>query len=233
MLHRASTPGHPSSKPETVKLTNFHLVISSFAALAGVTLAAYQALGPSSAPQSPITVTLAVPQEGAAANAVVSKSDAEDIIPTVREGLEKTAHFSAALNDGSDRRYDFGTLFDDKSDTFVTIKPPDSELNIFVQFDGPAPVPVTAIEYTPPSGISTTKLATTLDVIVVAPEDGAQAAGQQVFNFSLQTSPGSQTFAIPGHVLGTGMSLRIAGPSDGTQDLAVGDFRIIREKIAQ
>lgn len=215
------------SRSDTVHLSNFHIAVSSFAALAGVALASYQILAPQEAGQTPVQVTVALDGGN---DAGAAKGDVDDMIETASIDLVARASFSAALKDGSDQRYRLSDLFDGKPESFVTVLPPDSELNVLVNFGPHDPEVVTAIEYAPPPGSDPMRLATQLDVTVI-PEGSIEASGRPVLSFSLQTSPGSQTFAIPGHVAGVGVWLRIAGPS-GIDRMSVGDFRILKEGAA-
>ncbi len=216
-----------------MRLSNFHLVVSSFAAVAGVALAVYQTLSPAGAPPpQPVAVTVAVepPQSVAAEEPAAAKSDPEVTIATAALDLAHGASFTAALNDGSDKRYVFADLFDGRPETFLVFGPPDRELNILVNFNRQTAQPVTALEYAPPPGASRDRLATTVDVMVL-PEGQMEATGRPVMNFSLQTSQGSQTFAIPGNASGKGLWLRIAG-RQGAETVAVGDFHVLREQVA-
>ena len=232
MERKAIMPGDRSSKPEPVKLTSFHIVISSFAALAGVGLAAYQAFGLSGQRPLPVNVTLTLPQLTAAETAAAAaKTNAETTITTAAIDLDRDATFAAALKDDSASRYSFAALFDRKPESYVTLKAPDTELNVLVTFGGNQAQEVTAISYSPPPGVAPEKLASVVDVMVL-PEGDIGATGRPVFSFSLQRSPGSQTFAIPGRAMGTGVWLRIAGAPD-VPGIAVGDFAIIREHVPQ
>jgi len=216
-----------------MRLSNFHLVVSSFAAVAGVGLAAYQTLAPSAAPsQQPVTVTVAVePPKTAGQEAhAAAKSDQEVTIATAALDLAHGASFTAALNDGSGKRYSFADIFDGRPESFLVFGPPDVELNILVNFNSRTAQPVTALEYAPPPGAAPGRLATTVDVMVL-PEGQMEATGRPVMSFSLQTSQGSQTFAIPGNASGKGLWLRIAGP-EGVGTIAVGDFHVLREQVA-
>ena len=89
----------PSSKPNTVKLTNFHVVISSLAAIAGVALAAYQTFQPNHAAQSPLNVTVSLDPAKTAAPAVdetLAKGDTPDL-QTETFDLARGASFAAAF----------------------------------------------------------------------------------------------------------------------------------------
>lgn len=209
-----------------MKFSNVHLAVSSFAAVAGVALAAYQTLAPASAPpQQPVTVTVAVePPEPTA-----SKSDQEVSIATAALDLAHGATFTAALKDDSGTRYVFADLFDGKPETFLVFGAPDREINILVNFNSQTAQPVTALEYAPPPGASPDRLATAVDVMVL-PEGQMEASGRPVMSFSLQTSQGSQTFAIPGQASGKGLWLRITGP-EGADSVVVGDFHVLREQV--
>jgi hypothetical protein len=211
-----------------MKLTNFHIVISSFAALAGVALAGYQTLAPS-LNQQPVNVTVAL--ESAKAGQIAGKSDAEATIATASIELARGASFTAALKDGSEKRYDFGQIFDGNPETYLTLVEADTELNVLVTFGGAMAQGVTAIVYSPPNGVTPDKLASVVDLAVL-PEGEMGAAGRPVYSFSLQRSPGSQTFAIPGRASGKGLWLRIAG-APGAGALSVGDFRILKEAVAR
>ena len=114
-----------------MKFSNFHLAVSSFAAVAGVALAAYQTLGTASAPPQPVTVTLAV-DPVSTPDPAVFKSDQEVTIATAALDLAHGASFTAALNDGSEKRYVFADLFDGKPETFLVFGAPDREINILV-----------------------------------------------------------------------------------------------------
>ncbi|WP_421695036.1 hypothetical protein [Aestuariivirga sp.] len=214
-----------------MKLTNFHVVISSLAAIAGVALAAYQTFQPNHAAQQPVTVTVSLdPQkQGAMAeDEVISKSDAPDL-QTETVDLASGANFAAALKDSSADRYSFSSLFDGASDTFLAIAAPDTELNVQVNFPGHQAREVTAIEYLPPEGVDTASMASTVDVTVLP--EGQFGAGLPVYSFRLPQSQEATTFAIPGRVEGTGVILRIAGKPGVTKSY-VGDFRILSERVA-
>ena len=216
-----------SSKPNAVKLTNFHIVISSLAAIAGVGIAGYQAFAPHPAAQQPVNVVVSLDQQQAGGD--VSKSDSPALM-TETVNLAKGARFAAALKDGSDERYNFASLFDDAADTFLAIEPPDAELNILVLFNGADAREVTALEYVPPDGVDPQSMAATVDVIVL-PEGQLEASGRPVISFSLPQSSETRTFAIPGRAEGKGLWLRVAGVP-GKDKSYVGDFRILSEGVA-
>ncbi|MFT3986769.1 hypothetical protein [Aestuariivirga sp.] len=220
--------GGPSSRPDGGRLNGFHVAISSFAALAGVAIAAYQVLAPSVKDQQAVNVTVALDPAAQTqpANMVIGKTDAVSL-PTATVDLASTASFAAALNDGSDSRYDFRKLFDGDGGTSLMLNGADSEVNVLVTFAGAEAQPVTAITYTPPAVTGTTPMAKEVDVTVL-PEGQLQAAGMPVFSFTLQSSPGSQTFAIPGHISGRGLWLRVSGAPGA----AIGDFHILHEQAA-
>lgn len=215
------------SKPNPVKLTNFHIVISSLAAIAGVAIAGYQAFAPQPAAQQPVNVVVALDQQ--APGETVSKTDAPALM-TETVNLAEGASFAAALKDGSDDRYSFASLFDGAADTFLAIEAPDQELNILVLFKGSASRDVTALEYTPPDGVDPQNMATTVDVIVL-PEGQLEASGRPVISFSLPQSAEARTFAIPGRAEGKGLWLRVAA-APGKEKSYVGDFRILSERVA-
>ena len=221
-----------SSKPNTVKLTNFHIVISSLAAIAGVGIAGYQAFAPLPAAQPPVNVVVTVdPQkaDAAVANESISKTDAPALM-TETVNLAQDASFTAALKDGSENRYSFGNLFDGANDTFLAIEKPDEELNILVLFKGSAARDVTALEYIPPAGVDPQNMATTVDLMVL-PEGQLEASGRPVISFSLPQSAETRTFAIPGRAEGKGLWLRVAGNPQSEKSY-VGDFRILSERVA-
>lgn len=215
METRPATQGARSSNPSSMKLTNFHIAATSFAALAGVALAAWQALGPKD--QTHLTVALEAPKLA-------------DSIGTDAVDLGKTASFSGALKDGVDLRYPLRSLFDGDPGSFITLAPPDSELNVQVTFKQGGPSTVTALEYAPPPGANPESLATHVDLMVL-PDGRLEASGRPVMSFSLQRSLGSQTLAIPGNARGQGLWLRISG-APGTEGTVIGDFRILQEGIA-
>lgn len=221
-----------SSKPNSVKLTNFHIVISSLAAIAGVGLAAYQTFAPPHAAQPPVSVVVALdPQKADAvvADETVTKSDVP-ALATETTDLARGATVLAALKDGSESRYSFASLFDGEPDTFLAITAPDSEINVLVTFPGNEVHDVTALEYIPPEGVDPASMATDVDVTVLSGAQG-NGAGMQVFSFSLPQSNTARVFAIPGGVQGTGVALRIAG-KPGAAKSYVGDFKILSEQVA-
>ena len=221
-----------SSKPSSVKLTNFHVIASSLAAIAGVAIAGYQAFGPQSAP-APVNVVVSLDQmkaDGGAPDSIVTKSDAIPALSTEAVNLAEGSTFAAALKDGSEARYSFGSLFDGQDDTFLAIAKPDDELNILVTFKDGASHAVTALEYTPPAGVDPARLVTTVDVMVL-PEGQLEASGRPVVSFNLPKSSEKSTFAIPGQANGKGLWLRIAGNTT-TGKSFVGDFRILSEGVA-
>ncbi|MFO0993473.1 MAG: hypothetical protein U1E67_16255 [Hyphomicrobiales bacterium] len=230
-----------------MKLTNVHLAVSAFAAAAGVVFAAIQTFGTSNTPPPPVTVTLAVDPAKAAqpdnANQTVAKSQDQDAINTALKAdggvlqpvaastgggklidLANTGRFSSALKDDSASRYSFRDMFDGRPDTSVTIDPPDSDLNVLVEFGSQTAVAISEIDYTPPPVVPGISGATVLDVMVL-PESGAVGAnGGQVLSYVLQTEPGRQSFSLPPDSRGKGLWLRIGGAGSGK--LAVGDFRV-------
>lgn len=221
-----------SSKPNSLKLTNFHIVISSLAAIAGVGLAAYQTFQPHPAAQQPVNVVVSVDPLKADAltpNEIVPKSDAPKLA-TQTLNLAEGARFTAALKDGSDARYNFASLFDGQDDTFLAINPPDTELNILALFQGNKPLDVTALEYLPPVGVDPASMAKTVDLMVL-PEGEIGGAGRAVLSFELPQSGEPRTFAIPGGAVGKGLWLRVVG-APGAAKSYVGDFRILSEQVA-
>ena len=91
-------PDDRSSKPSPGRLSSFHIVVSSFAAIAGVALAAYQVLAPSATSQPPVNVTVALAPPAA------DKGDSETDIAMATVDLGRSATFMAALHDGSEQR---------------------------------------------------------------------------------------------------------------------------------
>jgi hypothetical protein len=210
-----------------VKLTNFHIVITSLAAIAGVGIAGYQAFAPQPAAQQPVNVVVSLDQQ--AADETLAKTDAPALM-TETVNLATDASFTAALKDGSENRYNFASLFDGAADTFLTIEAPDEELNILVLFSGSTSRDVTALEYIPPAGVDPQSMAATVDVIVL-PEGQLEASGRPVISFSLPQSSETRTFAIPGRAEGKGLWLRVAA-APGKEKSYVGDFRILSERVA-
>ena len=217
------------SKPDAVKLTNFHIFISSVAAIAGVAIAAYQTFAPQPLGQ-PLNVVVALEPPKAMADSVIEKSDAIPAIATRSVELGRDAIITAALKDGSENRYSFTNLFDGRDDTFLAIKQPDGELNLLVTFRNGASRPVTAIEYTPPASVDPARLATNLDLMVL-PDGQLEASGRPIISFSLPRSSESHIYAIPGRAEGKGLWLRVSGNA-GAEQSYVGDFRILSEGLA-
>lgn len=213
-----------------MKLSNLHIAVSSFAAIAGVAIAGYQAFGPSASVTQPMSVVVALDQQQASANMVVEKSDAIPAMATESVELGRDATITAALKDGSEKRYSFTDLFDGRSDTFLTVSQPDHEVNVLVSFKGNAARTVTALEYTPPAGADPLTLARTVDVMVL-PEGQLEASGRPVMSFTLQQSLQSQMFPIPGRAQGKGLWLRLAGAETAPKSV-IGDFRILSEGVA-
>lgn len=225
-----------SSKPSSVKLTNFHIVISSLAAIAGVAIAAYQAFVPQPAAQQPLNVVVALDgqkQDADAAGETVAMTPAKTDAPalmTETVNLVEGASYSAALKDGSETRYSFGNLFDGSSDTFLAITPPDEELNILLMFRDNLSRNVTALEYIPPEGVDPQNMAPSVDVMVL-PEGQLEASGRPVISFSLPQSTETRTFAIPGRAEGKGLWLRVVA-APGKDKSYVGDFKVLSERVA-
>jgi hypothetical protein len=209
-----------------VKLSNFHIVITSLAAIAGVGIAGYQAFAPQPSAQAPVNVVVSLDPP---ADETVAKTDAPALM-TEAVNLAQDASFAAALKDGSENRYVFASLFDGESDTFLAIEPPDQELNILVLFNGTSAREVTALEYIPPAGVDPQNMAATVDVIVL-PEGQLEASGRPVISFSLPQSTETRTFAIPGRAEGKGLWLRVAA-APGQEKSFVGDFKILSERLA-
>lgn len=221
-----------SSKPSSVKLTNFHIVISSLAAIAGVGLAAYQTFQHQPAAQAPVNVVVSVDPQKAdqvVPNETIGKSDAPKLA-TQTVNLAENASFTAALKDGSETRYSFVNLFDGHDDTFLAINPPDHELNILALFKDGSAHEVTALEYLPPAGVDPVAMAKTVDLMVL-PEGELGGGGRAVMSFDLPQSAEPRTFAIPGGAVGKGLWLRVVGAPDAVKTY-VGDFRILSEQVA-
>jgi hypothetical protein len=210
-----------------VKLTNFHIVATSLAAVAGVAIAGYQAFMPQPAQQQPVNVVVTVDPQ--AAEESVAKTDSPALM-TESVNLAEGASFAAALKDGSDARYSFASLFDGANDTFLAIADPDTELNILVLFRDSVAREVTALEYIPPAGVDPARMAASLDVMVL-PEGQLEASGRPVISFSLPQSAETRTFAIPGRATGKGLWLRITA-APGKPKSYVGDFRVLSERVA-
>lgn len=212
-----------SGHRQASRFSGLHLVATSVAALAGVAIAGYQTIyrpaEPASAPPVQVTITVDPSKTAAAAaTTVVSKGD-----PSA-PGLAAGASFTAALNDGTDQRYAFAELFDGNPQTRVSITAPDTELNVLMTFANGASHPVRSIQYEPPAG-STGAAATQLDVMVL-PDGQMSGAGRVIQSFTLQTTPGRQSFELPGAETGKAIWLRIAGPSDQGQ-VSVGEFSVM------
>ncbi len=226
-------PAGRSSNNGPNKLSSFHLVISSLGVIAGVGLAIYQIALPGSSPP-PVNVTVTVdPAKLPQNTAAIDVAKTETVNGGVKgDGLSSqgtidlsNGRFLAALNDGSEQKYQFGNLFDGKPETGILLDQPDREINVMVEFGAPEAMPVRGISYTPPVSATGVSPATILDVMVL-PEGQMGAAGGQVFSFRLQTDQGTQSFALPPGSIGKGLWLRVAGAT-GDDRLSVGDFAIV------
>jgi hypothetical protein len=229
----------PGNQPKSRggRLTNFHIAISAFAALAGVVFAGIQTFLPGSPWGTPINVTLAVDPKREVSNMDVTKTIGETVnLGSKTDGtgepalqlaaleLDGRATFTGAFKDESAGRYPYRDLFDGRPETFVTIEAPENEINILVEL--PSVQMVGGIEYTPPRDRGSLAPAAVLDVMVL-PESQLEASGRPVMSFALQTSPGSQVFTLPQKSEGKGLWLRLAGPA-GMGNVAVGDLKVLR-----
>jgi hypothetical protein len=226
-------PGGQSSNSGSTRLSAFHLVISSLGVIAGVALAIYQIVTPSSGP-TPVNVTVTVDPamlEKNAPGTEVAKTEPlqgagkTDVLLPGRKIDLSHARLLAALNDGSELKYPFRNLFDGRTETTLTLFEPDREINVLVDFAAAEATEVTGISYMPPASTSEARPVTGLDVMVL-PDGQAGASGGQVYNFTLQTDQGAQSFALPPGLSGKAVWLRIAG-AETTGKLAVGDFSLI------
>lgn len=236
---------------KTGRLSSFNLAISAFAALAGVIFAAVQTFSPSDSAQGPINVTLSLDQaKPAGAGAEFGKNGGLDTIDAVNLSskgngivpasapagamapltLGNGATFTSALKTGDDGQYVYRDMFDGRNETFLVINAPETEINLLVGFPSQSPKSVAGIEYTPPRDAGGLPLASILDITVLP--DGQLGAGQPIMSFALQTSNGSQTFALPENMSGKGLWLRVAGPA-GFEKIAVGDFKILQSASAR
>ncbi len=209
-------------KPHS-RFSGIHMLATSFAAVAGVAIAAYQTLhhSPDVAPPA-VQVTVAVdPPKALASSTDVSKGDSSSV---PGQDLAQGAALSAALNDGIEQRYSFADMFDGNAQTKLSIKEPDSEINVLLTFAGGQAQVVRNIEYLPPAAGGTS--ATQLDVMVL-PEGQMSGAGRAIQSFELQTTPGKQSFEIPGVETGKAIWFRIAGPA-GQGAISVGEFRVLK-----
>ena len=216
----------PSSRAKGGRLTNFHIAISAFAAVAGVVFAGIQTFLPGSSPQ-PINLTLAVGPTASTDKASGLGAETAPAVPAYQLAalqLDGRTTISGAFKDQSAGRYAYRDLFDGRPETFVTVEAPENEINVLV--DLPEAEVVGGIEYTPPPDAGRFAPAAVLDVMVL-PEGQLEASGRPVTSFALQGGPGSQTFSLPAKSLGKGLWLRIAGPA-GMGDVAVGDIKVLR-----
>jgi len=221
-----------SVEPAGRKLTNFHIAISAFAALAGVVFAGIQTFLPGPSPivtlamDRPQSQGLDVTKSTSAAVNVASKANGtgDAALELAALDLDGRTNFTSALKDESSGRYPYRDLFDGRPDTFLTIEAPENEINLFV--DLPSREVIGGIEYTPPKETGGLAPAAVMDVMVL-PDTEMDGAGRPVMSFALQSSPGSQTFTLPQKSEGKGLWLRIAGPV-GMGNIAVGDFKILR-----
>lgn len=212
MERKGPTPAGQFSRPNS-KLGNFNIIVSSFAALAGVGLAGYQVLAPKGQQQTPVQVTVALdPGNQVTSEPLSVKSDAES-------GLNSST-YAAALKDGSELRYNFADLFDGRPETYVTVAAPDTEINILVTF-GSSAGQVAEIEYVPPAGIDPAMMATVADIMVL-PDGAIGATGRPVTSFKLPVEGGRMSFALTQPEQGKGLWLRVAGGQ------VIGDFVIRR-----
>ena len=205
------------------------MLATSFAAVAGVAIAAYQAFnhGGDVAPPPPVQVTVAVDPAkvtAAAATTDVAKGDAAGTTGSEGINIAQGAALSAALNDGTEQRYKFAEMFDANPQTAFSIHDPDAEVNVLMSFAG-GPQAVRQIEYLPPSS-GDGSAATQLDVMVL-PEGQMTGAGSAIQSFTLQTTPGKQMLDIAGSAPGKAVWLRIAGPA-GQKTIPVGEFKILK-----
>lgn len=220
-----------SGHKQTSRFSGIHVLATSFAAVAGVAIAAYQAINHKSEapPPTPVQVTVAVDPAkvaaaGTTAGADVNKGDPAGSVAIDGTNIAQGAGLSAALNDGSEQRYKFADMFDGNPQTAFSIHDPDSEVNVLMSFAGGAQ-PVRQIEYMPPASNDGTA-ATQLDVMVL-PEGQMNGTGSAIQSFTLQTTPGKQLLDLPGSVAGKALWLRIAGPG-GQKVSPVGEFRILK-----
>jgi hypothetical protein len=235
--------------PKAGRLSTFNIVITAFAALAGVIIAAIQTFSPSTSSVAPINVTLALdPQQASGAGAEFGKNQglatvdavnlpakSDGVIPASASGplipleLGPGTSFVSALKTGDEGKYLYRDLFDGRGETFLTIEAPENEINLLIGFPTQSPRMIGGIEYTPPRDAGGLPLASILDVTVLP--EGQLGAGQPIMSFALQTADGSQTFALPEGSAGKGLWLRVAGPQ-GVEKIAVGDFKILQRPPA-
>jgi hypothetical protein len=221
-----------SSEAAPGKLTNFHIAISAFAALAGVIFAGIQTFLPG--PAAVVTLAMDPTASGsvdvtkstsAAVNVdVKANGTGEPALQLAALDLDGRATFTSALKEESIGRYPYRDLFDGRPDTFLTIEAPENEINLFVEL--PSREVIGGIEYTPPKDAGGLAPAAVLDVMVL-PDTEMDGAGRPVMSFALQSSPGSQTFTLPQKSEGKGLWLRVAGPV-GMGDVAVGDLKVLK-----
>lgn len=209
-----------SSNPRAGRINNFHVVVSSFAAIGGLALAAYQVFGPHNGAPEPVKVTVSLEQTGTTAQAVEPAAPKSDALTT--SIFDPGATITSALKDGSDQRYDFSDLFDGSAETSVTLSELDREINVLVTFPNADAREVRAITYTPPADIERAAEGT-VDVTVL-PEGQMEASGRPVYSFSFTPAASGQTFSIPGSAMGKGVWLRVAAEPGSV----IGDFSIVR-----
>lgn len=210
-----------SSHRHGSRFGGLHLLATSVAALAGVAIAGYQTIYRPAEPANPtpvqVTVSVDPSKVAAATTTDVAKGDPSS------PGLAAGATFTAALNDGTDQRYAFAELFDGNPQTRLSIKAPESEVNVLMSFAGGKSEVVRMVQYEPPSGTEGAA-ATQLDLMVL-PDGQMNGAGRIIQSFTLQTTPGRQSFELPGAESGKAIWFRIAGPTD-QGPISVGEFRV-------
>lgn len=209
----------PSSRPSG-GLSGLHLLATSFAAVAGVGLAAWQIFSPQPAKETPpVQVTVAV-EPARPASPVVEPAKADASMSAA--DLAAEAHLSAALNDGADQRYALASLFDGKAETSLTLAGDDRELNVLVSFAGGQSAAIRGLEYVPPPGTGTR--ATAVDMAIL-PAGKLEATGLPIHSFTLPAGE-AQTFTLPAAETGKAVWLRISSDAPAAS-LAIGDFKLV------
>jgi hypothetical protein len=222
---------------------SLYLLVSSVCAVAGVVFAGMQALRREEAPvEVKVEVAAAtvaasgaadhdgaaekVTSESKAGNSPEIASNLTEARPTEPAGLPVAsldkARFLPATGIDTPQRYALADLFDGNPATYLTLTPPDTDIDFIMEFPFAEPVTISGLQME--AGESESASPAKIEVMVL-PSGVMEGGGRQVTTLELSEDGGVQKFAIP-PASGKGAWIRIAARA-GAGETVIGDLKLL------
>jgi hypothetical protein len=222
---------------------SLYLLVSSLCAVAGVVFAGMQALqrderpvevkvevsapsGGANAGGEPLSPAETVMSESKSGNAPAVAPNVTEARPTEPAGLPvallNKARFLSATRIDTPQRYPLVHLFDGNSATYLTLVPPETEIDFILEFPFAEPVTISGlqVEGSESEGARPAKIE-----VMVLPSGAMEGGGRQVTTLELSEDGGAQKFAIP-PASGKGAWIRIAART-GAGATIIGDLKLL------